>query len=58
MSETTKQILTYSSIAIIIGVAVLIVKRTSDAQKLKKEIESQADKDFEELWKKVANSKV
>lgn len=58
MSTTTKQILLYSSVAILIGAIVLVVKRTSDAKKLKEEIESQADKDFEELWKKIESSKV
>lgn len=58
MTDNTKKILLYSSIAVVVGLIVLVVKRTSDASALKKEIESKADKDFEELWKKVDASKV
>jgi hypothetical protein len=58
MTDNTKKILLYSSIAVVVGLIILVVKRTSDASALKKEIESKADKDFEELWKKVDASKV
>lgn len=58
MTDTTKKILLYSSIAVVVGLIVLVVKRTSDASALKKEIESKADKDFEELWKKIEASPI
>lgn len=58
MTDNTKKILLYSSIAVVVGLIILVVKRTSDASALKKEIESKADKDFEELWNKVDASKV
>jgi hypothetical protein len=58
MTDNTKKILLYSSVAVVIGLIILVVKRTSDASALKKEIESKADKDFEALWKKVDASKI
>jgi len=58
MTDNTKKILLYSSIAVVVGLIILVVKRTSDASALKKEIEAKADKEFEELWKKVNASKV
>ncbi len=58
MTDTTKKILLYSSIAVVVGLIVLVVKRTSDATALKKEIESKSDKDFEELWKKIEASPI
>ena len=58
MNDTTKKILLYSSIAVVVGLIVLVVKRTSDATALKKEIESKSDNDFEELWKKIEASPI
>jgi hypothetical protein len=58
MTDTTKKILLYSSIAVVVGLIVLVVKRTSDATALKKEIESKSDNDFEELWKKIEASPI
>jgi hypothetical protein len=58
MTDTTKKILLYSSIAVVVGLIVLVVKRTSNATALKKEIESKSDNDFEELWKKIEASPI
>jgi len=56
MTDTTKKILLYSSISLVVGLIILVIKKTSDAKDIKKKIESTADKDFEELWKKIEQS--